>query len=664
MRLKVRGTKSTTTDSTTIMDCGKGFRWSMGICLMVLLFGSALYSIEVTQLRKKINYGTMIGYDAVSRSFQHMSVDDANSVRTNHTREDDCESRKTSPGDTTILPVTSNSTVCPPLLAFSTSSLWAHYWDNIVAASQMGRDRAYGLKETTETLLSLLSHRFPRAVQNLPRDWRLVQRILQKGWARYTYLQQSRRSGSDGASDEDSSAPPTVKILVLGGSVTMGVNCYTVVRPVNGIHCSWPTRLESFLNRLAGGQLVEVANHATGGTNSKIGDTLMRFELLPESSRTPDVIINGYSINDMHVISVTEAQKANMSRADYILEMQQNFARTALSFYACRPLVLFLDDYLGNEQREILATTEAGSTMSILAQYYGFGVISYSAVVRDLVYNNTQETLFSPPGWYKPPSPNMLREIHPLGTMHSTVAFSILYYFLDVATNFCGGIEAKLTKSEQTGNSTTMELDDYLLPPLTPESTLDVVSEDWRSGVKSSPAYCEAGGTLKTSCSFSWMSNINLHPDSSTATWIGKLFEPYLEVPKQGEAWFVADATGRKAKPGWSPSATSLGTPFVLNIPALASTTKVSFFIMKSYGEKWDNSVVSATLFKVSSGTSEPQLVGERTMNGFHDKQTSEVYAEEVVLTEMVAPTDTLKIQLVLKSGETFKVMGLAVCGD
>ena len=48
-----------------------------------------------------------------------------------------------------------------------------------------------------------------------------------------------------------------------------------------------------------------------------------------------------------------------------------------------------------------MATTEAGISMQRLADYYGFGVVSYANMVRDLVYEDTRETNFSPNYWYQ-----------------------------------------------------------------------------------------------------------------------------------------------------------------------------------------------------------------------------------------------------------------------
>lgn len=69
----------------------------------------------------------------------------------------------------------------------------------------------------------------PRSVKNLPRDWTVTQRIIQKGTIRYNYLQQQqleqgKKQTKKDDDDNISTIPPPIKIVVMGGSVTMGIN--------------------------------------------------------------------------------------------------------------------------------------------------------------------------------------------------------------------------------------------------------------------------------------------------------------------------------------------------------------------------------------------------------------------------------------------------------
>jgi hypothetical protein len=181
------------------------------------------------------------------------------------------------------------------------------------------------------------------------------------------------------------------------------------------MECSWPARLEHLINTIAGQNVIEVINLSAGGTNTKTGTTLMEFGLIPPQARDPDIVINSYATNDMHVLTMREAANNNMTLRDKTFTMAQDFTRIVMGD-PCpekRPLLLFLDDYLGNEQRSILQTTELSQGLQVLANYYGYGLVSYPDVVRDWVYGTTAETTFSPAGWYKDNKEGMFREIHP-----------------------------------------------------------------------------------------------------------------------------------------------------------------------------------------------------------------------------------------------------------
>jgi hypothetical protein len=177
-------------------------------------------------------------------------------------------------------------------------------------------------------------------------------------------------------------------------------------------------------------KLIHVHNAASGGSNTATGTAILDYHLLPQPSY--DVIINAFSTNDMHVYSMNEAQAAGLNIRQATFDMAQNFTRVALQKCtlpdAKTPLLLWLDDYLGNEQRQILTTTELSLSVQVLANYYAFGFISYADTVRDLVYGTTNETMFSPAVWYSNPKKSkdtttMQREIHPGFTMHLATAY-------------------------------------------------------------------------------------------------------------------------------------------------------------------------------------------------------------------------------------------------
>ena len=89
----------------------------------------------------------------------------------------------------------------------------------------------------------------------------------------------------------------------------------------------------------------------------------------------------------------------------------------------------------------------------------------------------------------------------------------------------------------------------------------------------------------------------------------------------------------------------------------------VTLFYMKSYGTKWKDSELEA---KVSSGRSTNQqdqtVLEKRNMFGTHNKNTSETYTEEIVLSKPVDAGETIELEIELVGGSTFKLMGLVVC--
>jgi predicted PP-loop superfamily ATPase len=94
-------------------------------------------------------------------------------------------------------------------------------------------------------------------------------------------------------SGDDDEATEPVKILVMGGSVIMGVKCYTQPRNIKRKECAWPKRLEMLLNYGfdKNKKMFEVHNAATGGINSAAGASILRSGVLQGQMANPDIII-------------------------------------------------------------------------------------------------------------------------------------------------------------------------------------------------------------------------------------------------------------------------------------------------------------------------------------------------------------------------------------
>lgn len=313
--------------------------------------------------------------------------------------------------------------ICNMLQNESPIAIWTKHLAEIFQASRHTKlDQPYQLHDSTAEVLELITPRLRLAAKNHIRDWKVVETVILKAERRIQYLLKKKEEETSGKEGDE---VPPVKIVVFGGSVTMGIACDGGRRRYSGFECSWVKRLELLINQLAQMKVVEVHNMAIGGTNTGNVNVLLKYEILPKAALSPDIVINAYSTNDMHITSVLKAAKLGRTLEQNVFEMAQGFIRQVFSTCSSTkgldtpPLLIWLDDYLGNEQRGIFETSAVSRAIQVLAGYYGFGFVSYADTVRDLVYGSTNETFFSPAGWYKRGLHKpMTREIHPGRSMH------------------------------------------------------------------------------------------------------------------------------------------------------------------------------------------------------------------------------------------------------
>jgi hypothetical protein len=572
-------------------------------------------------------------------------------------------------------PLDRESRPCDVLSRESATSLWFRHLDKIVIASQLRIDSDHKLEKITSDVLRLITPRLPTSIKSIPQDSAAIDRIWDKAVARYQYLVMKEGPHSE-------PPPPPLKIVVLGGSVTRGVNCYTGITRLWMERCAWPTQLEQFLNNLARlsstnttsneEKWVEVHTLAAGGANTEIGTLVLRYDALPEEARNPDIVINAFSTNDMHAHTIANAEAGNITLADKILDMGQDFIRTL--YQKCQeepPILFWVDDYLGNEQRELLATTALSKSIGTLASYYGFGFLSYADVVRQWVYGDTTETMFSPSGWYKDRArAEMLREIHPGFVMHLTTSWIVAYNLLNMVTTQCNLHSMELTPAAaQTGrflsaNKSGM-IDDFSLggrsfraprprpaglpPKLTRNLTLDEVSDRWQQ--ESPQAECS-----NATCSFSWVSGLPRKKPKQ----IRNLFKEFLVQPA---TWELQEDHG---KLGWMPASPVNNPVMTMQFsfdPKQPSLQSITLFFMKSYGPKWVGS--EATVQIATKDVDGWKPVASQILTGTHDKNTSETYSETMRLERPVnTATSPLRIAIRLTGGSTFKLMGVAVCSQ
>jgi len=542
--------------------------------------------------------------------------------------------------------------------AFAT---WNENIKSIFQASRHSNDDNYAWHDFTAELMKEMTPRLPQSVKYLPfRQWTQVGHILDVAFQRYRYVQEHNQSSNITTHKTE---PRKVHILVVGGSVTRGMNCpeYPINDGTNAhIHCAWPRRVKNLINNLFGEDIVEIHESVTGGTNTLIGSLMYEYALFRPSIPHPDIVINAYSTNDMHVASQREASQNNITLHELIADMNEQFIRLVLgSSKGCRPpLLLYFDDYIGNEQKEIIATKAFTGAMDHLASYYGIGYISFADTVKHIVYGDTNEDWWSPNTWPE-------RQIHPGRGMHISSAWIILYYFLEVSANYCNIAKFHsnsihdIPSLRHDMNLTRQPLAEpkSLPPPLDHTLSLDNITSIWRHSDEQSnntdPSMCQdSNDLLADPCVFAWISGTSFRSPQILKRYMNRHMS-------QNNGWNFAG----NMKPGVEASKPKAS--FHITLRNVEKQVKVIHIVaMKSYGAKWKDTNVEMQVFVKKSGESTETSVGMISIKGYHEKKTSESYPNKFVLPpeQAIQPGDTFRIQFDLVQGSTFKITGMMFC--
>mmetsp|Transcript_22811 Transcript_22811/g.33807 ORF Transcript_22811/g.33807 Transcript_22811/m.33807 type:complete len:614 (+) Transcript_22811:97-1938(+) len=554
------------------------------------------------------------------------------------------------------------SSICDHLNGLSTFKIWNEHIHTIFQASRHSNDDNYAWHDFTAMLMKEITPRLPQSVKYLAsRQQDEIGNILDVVFQRYQYVKHHQSSN---ITTNTIQPPRKLHILVAGGSVTRGMNCpeYPIDDGTHAhIFCAWPRRLKNLINNLFGEEIVEIHEATIGGMNTNIGTLMYEYALFRPKIPHPDIVINAFSTNDMHVASQKEAEENNVTLHDLITDMNQRFIRLVLgSSKGCRtPLLLYYDDYIGNEQKEIVATKAFTGALDLLASYYGIGYISFADAVKHIVYGDANEDWLSPNGWPE-------RQIHPGRGMHISSAWFILYYFLDITTNYC---DVKAFHSKHVHDIPNLKHDMNLTrqplvepksqpPPLDNSLSLDNISSIWRlsdeQSNNSDPSRCpNSSDLMEDPCVFAWMSEISYAHSARLKRYMNRRI-------RANRGWdFVDD----NRKPGFG--ASKPNASFSIELRDIDKQVKaINIVSMKSYDAKWRGSKVEMQVFVQKRGESTEDSVGTISIEGFHEKKTSESYPNRFVLPseQSIQRGDNLRIEFNLVGGSTFKITGMMIC--
>lgn len=464
-------------------------------------------------------------------------------------------------------------------------------------------------------------------------DW-----VLEKVEARL--IEHGLRNHADANKDE---VPPPLHIVVLGGSVTMGSLCGQYLPPnvTAGGRCSWTFQLEHLINSIAGVEIVRITNIANSGTTSDAGIPLIKYAMYPQNTvppTGPDIVIVAYNVND--------AGTREGKDFFYKLRGYHNDLINVIHEVRCEkpPLIIYMNEYFGEMVENIIATSlRYNSLTKQLADWYHFMLVDYVNVVKDLVYSDRFEKDLSPR--WRDDQDKAKWEMHPNLGGHIAITFVFAYGIIDAIASFCDSERYRVQSTNHT-----MQLPVFP-PPLTNDLTIEDAAKAWPNTTMKHR--CNEGNP----CVYSWVGG-----RMGSVRNIADLNRKVQEITVMNKGW-TANGTDSKL-PYLGFDATESKAMFQVEMKNLPDrVSSVTLLTLKSYGEKWNNSMVLVTVHvdgKESNSSTSQQYSTE--IKGFHNVATSITVRTEITLGSGVEAGGSISMKVELVTGGTFKIFSMAFC--
>ena len=427
--------------------------------------------------------------------------------------------------------------------------------------------------------------------------------------------------------------------------------------------CSWPNRLQHLADQLLGVGVVQVSNMAIGGTGSEIGLSTVKYRLYPKEMMPagPDIIMFGYSTNE-EFINPYHTRLDGAALEKYETEQFDRAQRLVVAAHNTNPchspLVVFVDDYLGNQHNYIRGELAHNHAITKLAQWYDdIMVVSYADVVRQSVYAQTTEKIFSSTF-----GSSKKVDAHFGMAGHVTIMWTVAFAVVNALTEFC---ENKLfmaiahTRSKSIFSTKVSTLKTIPPPALTKGLTLTAVSKAWEDLASETSKLCQGGadaGYKELPCEFAFIAG-----PSGTVRNSRSLTSFMHSFTKQSSGWEAVEdyyAGGYARRLGWV--ATKPKASFSLEWRNTQIEVRtLDLYTLKSYGDKWAGSIARFTLTTEHQNNKEMQSV---EIKGTHDSQSSIAYVHTLKLERKALKGSTVALKVDLVGGSTFKIIGMMLC--
>ena len=515
----------------------------------------------------------------------------------------------------------------------SAVSLWKRYSAKILDSSirlEEAQNKTQEYQAWVEHLFSwTTTSRLVKSFETFPQDLVALKSL-------YTILQQRFEK-------PDTARP--LKVAIFGGSLTAGHGCLqnplgmaTKSFQRRQLPCAWPARVQHLLDAFAPG-LVKITNMAMAATTSDVGATVVDYQLWPSDLLPdgPDVIVASFATNDALAEAPETEIYQNMQLLIQSINKERNCKKEKL------PLLIYVDDFIawpGSVQKYL----DFHHDLHELADWHGFGYISYANAFRDVVHADLSRENTFKGEWTRDKDGKHVANPHPGLSFNIIMSWVVTYNLLHLSLHMCDGSMEELPPVESK-DFPMVKIPSVQRPPLDLDLLTQDIPEQWKQLATKEKERCSSiiSGPR---CGFVWVAN--RVSDFRTAKAIEAFLRTFLTI---NDGW-KAEGDSYSSKHGWV--AKKEKARFELEIPSLETNVRyLTILSLKSYGANWKGSSLSMK----ANGK-------ELFIEGFHDSETSVIIPHKFDLGETIPKGSSINVVFNLVGGKNFKITGMAFCSQ
>jgi hypothetical protein len=575
----------------------------------------------------------------------------------------------------------------------SPSHLWHAYQDVLWQASRDTVNQGY-LADFSSMMNPSMLRKSVRTRPQLP-AWG---HVLEKLHQRLLVLDSNNKNDSD----NKQSVPLQVLILTdkksmenscqvptsLGGTGATGGTSGTSAGAGGssasaGGGCEWPVKLQQLLNVILGTGVVQVTTLAIPHATSPLATPIAKYHLWPLtpslSNSKPDVILQAYSSADMYLPNRGVDVSKTTDFYHHQRNMRQALIRAVLEPYACHddnddepPLIILLDEYLGNHHDHLMGELTGLRTLQRLAEWYQLPLVSYAQMVRPLVLSSDPSSSSSMwgPDWSSTTTNNHNPNTQLLAPGHLGVLWALAFNFLDYTVDYCSHQAIRTTTHAAPvpfvePNVVTL-VTKVLLPPMDLDLTLNNISAKWRQAQVQQQQQCDKKKQQQ--------SNRTTTTTMATTT-CPMYFYPGSGLSAKALQTIVPSKSKSKYKSGWSLDATATGNQNQLlsshtdnsqvTLPAtlLKQPHRLHLFVTThpdNLGKAFSESKLHVTVSTVVASSSSTK-VAESVISNVHGSDATVALGHEISL-DTLPPDSLVQVELRLEGTSSMEIVAMFLC--